>query len=382
MERRCKLGLVLGIAAWSLLVAGCSAIEDTSSIDRSEPQKVQKELVRDYIFKDSDTTLLTEANVSNLDGRLLELARNEIFARHGLVFKRKDLQSFFEAKSWYKPDPNYGGSLTVQEKKNIALIQKVEQLSAHNRLEQIWEEDYHVLEYPSDMDHYKRKDAWVDLDGDGTAEQIQMSVHEISEDDIEWQLTVNQQHISGSMRYPTEYFQIVDADINDSYFEIAIENYGEDAARWTEYYYYNGHSIVPMGEIDGITGNKEAMNGKGGVNASIQAYTLQSWYYLEEFHLDKDHLWQRTPKAFYAMEPPTPWIAKVRVPLYKSPGSKDIVKWVEPGEKVFFLGGDPEKTGKLRTEEGSTGWIWVQEGLLSGTSQDINDCFDGRLLYG
>lgn len=60
-----------------------------------------------YVIADSSVRLLTEADLQGLSKAQLEIARNEIFARHGRAFKRADIQSFFESRSWYKKNENY-----------------------------------------------------------------------------------------------------------------------------------------------------------------------------------------------------------------------------------------------------------------------------------
>ncbi|HEX8097958.1 MAG TPA: YARHG domain-containing protein, partial [Pyrinomonadaceae bacterium] len=61
-----------------------------------------------------------------LEGLFLEDARklrNEIYARHGKVFKDKAAQKYFSSLDWYKPDPDYSdGSLNAVERKNVAAI--------------------------------------------------------------------------------------------------------------------------------------------------------------------------------------------------------------------------------------------------------------------
>ena len=61
-----------------------------------------------------------------LEGLFLEDAsqmRQEIFARHGKVFKEAWLQKYFSSFDWYKADPNFTeAALTEVEKKNIATI--------------------------------------------------------------------------------------------------------------------------------------------------------------------------------------------------------------------------------------------------------------------
>lgn len=61
-----------------------------------------------------------------LEGLFIEDAsqmRQEIYARHGKVFKEPWLQKYFSSFDWYKPDPNFSdAALSEVEKKNIATI--------------------------------------------------------------------------------------------------------------------------------------------------------------------------------------------------------------------------------------------------------------------
>lgn len=61
-----------------------------------------------------------------LEGLFIEDAsqmRQEIYARHGKVFKEAWLQKYFSSFDWYKPDPNFtDAALTEVEKRNIATI--------------------------------------------------------------------------------------------------------------------------------------------------------------------------------------------------------------------------------------------------------------------
>jgi hypothetical protein len=67
-----------------------------------------------------------EITRSLLEGLFLEDAaqmRQEIYARHGKVFKEAWLQKYFSSFDWYKADPNFSdASLSEVEKKNVATI--------------------------------------------------------------------------------------------------------------------------------------------------------------------------------------------------------------------------------------------------------------------
>lgn len=70
---------------------------------------------------------LKTADVENLPKSELEFMRNEIFARHGYCFAKKNLRQQFENEDWYVPNTvDIKGFLTDIEKKNIALIKRYE----------------------------------------------------------------------------------------------------------------------------------------------------------------------------------------------------------------------------------------------------------------
>ncbi|HAG68991.1 MAG TPA: hypothetical protein DCL38_03345, partial [Lachnospiraceae bacterium] len=84
----------------------------------------------DYIFPDSASRNLKEADLAGLDKETLRIGRNEIYARHGRKFKDSALQSYFNSKSWYYPtdvsDSAIEKSLNQYEKNNIKFIQSYE----------------------------------------------------------------------------------------------------------------------------------------------------------------------------------------------------------------------------------------------------------------
>ena len=56
-----------------------------------------------YIFPNSDTEYLTNSDLSGMSKSEINLAKNELYARHGRKFKSKELQEYFESKDWYVP---------------------------------------------------------------------------------------------------------------------------------------------------------------------------------------------------------------------------------------------------------------------------------------
>ncbi len=76
---------------------------------------------------EASSRLLKAKDVENLDKWDLSYMRNEIFARHGYSFSRKETRSMFEEQDWYVPNSvDVTNDLTELEKKNIALILRYE----------------------------------------------------------------------------------------------------------------------------------------------------------------------------------------------------------------------------------------------------------------
>jgi len=78
-----------------------------------------------FLFVDSDRRLLTAADLRGLSKAELRNARNEIYARRGRKFVRKEVSNYFKQFDWYRPQ--FGEvELTFIEAQNVALIQKFE----------------------------------------------------------------------------------------------------------------------------------------------------------------------------------------------------------------------------------------------------------------
>ena len=84
----------------------------------------------EYIFPNSDSEYLTESDLSSMSSEELRIARNEIYARYGRMFKDQALQNYFNSKSWYtpsiRPEDFNEHWLNEYEKANAKLIKSFE----------------------------------------------------------------------------------------------------------------------------------------------------------------------------------------------------------------------------------------------------------------
>lgn len=78
-------------------------------------------------FPEGSLRLLTENDLYGKSDWDLRVMRNEIFARHGYIFNKPELRSYFLAQPWYKPI-NYDVSMFLNriEKANIEFLKRHE----------------------------------------------------------------------------------------------------------------------------------------------------------------------------------------------------------------------------------------------------------------
>ena len=80
-------------------------------------------------YPEASTVLLQPNELRMTSKEVLLLMRNEIFARHGYIFKRDDLYNHFITKPWYNPRlKDVSHLLSPIEKANIKLIKQFEDL--------------------------------------------------------------------------------------------------------------------------------------------------------------------------------------------------------------------------------------------------------------
>ena len=79
-----------------------------------------------YILPGSASEYLSKRDLQGLDRKTLNLALNEIFARHGRIFTDSEISSYFKSKSWYRgtvsPDKFSMSVLNGYESYNFNLI--------------------------------------------------------------------------------------------------------------------------------------------------------------------------------------------------------------------------------------------------------------------
>ena len=126
-------------ASASASAASTSATSTTTTQPaQQEAQPVEEEpsyTYNDYyVLDDTSSRYYSYDELSSMSTYDLYLARNEIYARHGRMFNRSDLQDYFNSQDWYEPlyTPSEFDSmgdenvLSDVELKNARLMRQVE----------------------------------------------------------------------------------------------------------------------------------------------------------------------------------------------------------------------------------------------------------------
>lgn len=104
--------------------------KDQKSIKLNKIEQQNVDLLAAYESKVREklaTEPLQEGQLGDMFAEDLRVLRNEVYARHGRVFKDADLQKYFEAQPWYKANPDFkDDQLNEIEAANLAKIKAAE----------------------------------------------------------------------------------------------------------------------------------------------------------------------------------------------------------------------------------------------------------------
>lgn len=134
------IAVVAGVSIWSTnrepedLVSDYVPSQDKDNeVQKNEDDKQEDSQTEEseYLLPMSATRELTREDLEGLSKEELRLARNEIFARHGMIFGVEDLDAYFATKSWYTasvPAKEYYDrvDMSLVEEYNLTFIQGIE----------------------------------------------------------------------------------------------------------------------------------------------------------------------------------------------------------------------------------------------------------------
>ena len=137
MKRRSKLSIqvyrAITVTAIGLMIG--AAPMRVMTVQAQETQKNQKQQ-SDYqkldykVFEDSSERPLEWSDIYMLSNEDIRIAKNEIYARHGYIFKDENLKNYFMGQLWYIPSvkaEEFDDSVFSDiEKRNLELLNRLD----------------------------------------------------------------------------------------------------------------------------------------------------------------------------------------------------------------------------------------------------------------
>lgn len=137
--RRGKKFLTPGFRAFYEWQDWYKPLKNQKLVKLNDTEKANVALIENYenkIREKITTEILPPETFEGLFTEDLRSLRNEIYARHGRIFKDAKLQKTFAEMPWYKPDPNFKDAMLSEiESKNLASIKQAEEMAVSKLVE-------------------------------------------------------------------------------------------------------------------------------------------------------------------------------------------------------------------------------------------------------
>lgn len=194
--------------------------------------------------------------------------------------------------------------------------------------------------------------AEMDLNGDGTSENITFSLNPATEKFV---ITVAGSRQSGAFESddPPQGFTIIDIDKNDKYKEIMVMCPGSSDAHVYYLFAYDGKRLNKIGQLT------RSLDFPGDGIVRVQDWA-GFWVKHDKYVLDRPrHFLKKVPQEFYYVGVPA--TVKKTFPIYATRNDKTVVAKVRPQSKVIILlCASFQETPQwyiLKTETGLVGWV-------------------------
>ena len=252
-------------------------------------------------------------------------------------------------------------------------------------------------------------ETWLDLDGDGTEEEIFYSVLSDHRDSNGvWtgskplSLRINgAEYVHPERDNPMEgfgfwmenpetpYYYIVDLDAKDSFREIAIADWGSSGYLTTHFFRYADGSLVYLGMASGLPDDHNTIFwGDGTLSAMDHLNVMQTWSGVRTFELGSDNMLHAREGEFVQPVLPDGWEVTLNqsITVYQTPDLSAATVTLTPGDTpLSFPLTDGVQWVEIVCTDGSCGWAYFSDActlVSEGQSLSNTDVFNNMLLAG
>lgn len=340
----------------------------------------------EYILPASSILPLDPMELADFSDNTLQIARNEIYARHGRQFENDYLQGYFNRCTWYEgeiPPQEFQESVLSQvERDNIKLLS-------------VAEKEYE-RQHPYPKSYRMPENVSEDLNGDGVADTINCRLTEQENGEILCMITINDETWDANELIRSEMedgmtdsiwdsFYVTDIQESDGQLEIAILDNGPSEDPVMYFFRYDG-TLSCIGAVPGFpyTANLgSGFNGYGGITVRVPWDLLETaflqfyyWYdgsriqFMDVGWYEYDYLLSR-PHTLYE-----------DLPVYCEQEETSAMTVIPAQETVYFLGTDGEQWILVKGKDGSQGYMLVEDGKIVTLDKPAEEVFSNLQFSG
>lgn len=343
------------------------AVAATVSIDKEGVQMNPDE----FVFPMSSTVLINREDISHCySDNELRIARNEIYARHGLQFLDPYLANYFESCSWYEgavsSEDFDDGQLSQIERDNIDTILK--------------EEEAYQIEHPYPKEYQAGLSASEDLDGDENLEEIQC---EFGENGVSLVIDGKEFRLGDyglDLFEPvSEAFYVTDILADEKGLEIAILDEGPSDDPETHFFAYDG-GLSYLGSVSGFPfkeqGGYNGFVSDGWVNGEIRMDFTHTCRVFDSYWYDYDNQkLEYQNSGYYRIVPENSHALSEDLTVYLDMDEDSLKTVLFAQEKTFFLETDGKEWVLVKGKDGVKGYLHIVDGKISGLSKTPQEVF-------
>lgn len=333
-----------------------------------------------YVIPISSILPVTEETLVNMSENELWIARNEIYARHGRIFKNEYLQNYFESCSWYQAIEGKSEvadeELSQTERANLDRIIEMEQIDAE--------------EHPYPVEYQTGTKGSEDLTGQGTQNTFGYTVTG-EDENAQYLLTID------GIKYDLgEYITMASpvrdvfyvTDISESFgvpefedgLEIAVLDEGPSSDPVTHFFKYDGE-LKYLGEVSGFPFREQSngicgFNHQSGVTGTVRMDLIETtyldgyWWYdsnaqkLEYMETGRHaYKWRKAHELYCDL------------PVYFSENEASPVITIKAGQPVYFLESDLKEWILVRAKDGTSGYVHVKDEKVLNVGTPAEEVF-------
>ncbi len=235
----------------------------------------------------------------------------------------------------------------------------------------------------------------VDLDGDGTEDELTLNMEENSDYVYVPQLNINGANYSDIFdenqcyfAYPYEQYVLVDIDESDEFIEIAVQDYGMSDDPMTVFLRYNGSQVIYLGAINDRISDLHIVNdGKGTLSARERMAVFETMNMKTTYTLENDELVLEM-KDLYPVVYTNPGRTKSLLQdliAYKDISTKSESVTIAKGKKVIVLATDNIEWVQIKDEDDNIYYVHLVNHYLidmDGNEVDSREVFDPIIQAG